>query len=62
MACCHGKPIHFAALCHKCHSKTNYNREYWECILHRIIDEIYNGRSYYTKEEYENIISKTRRE
>ena len=61
LACCHGKPIHFAALCHKCHSKTNYNREYWECILHRIIDEIYNGRSYYTKEEYENMIKKTRR-
>ena len=61
LACCHGKPIHFAALCHKCHSKTNYNREYWEHILHIIIDEIYNGRSYYTKEEYENMIKKTRR-
>lgn len=61
-ACCHGKPIHFAALCHKCHSKTNYNREYWERILHIIIDEIYNGRSYYTKEEYEDILKKTRRD
>jgi hypothetical protein len=23
----------------------------WEAMLHRIIDEIYDGRSYYTKEE-----------
>jgi transposase-like protein len=54
-ACCDGKPVHFAALCMVCHSKTNGNRKYWEYIIHRIIDEIYNGRSYYTKEEYENL-------
>lgn len=50
-ACCDGKPVHFAALCRSCHSKTNGNREWWEDIIHRIIDEIYDGRSYYTKEE-----------
>ncbi len=54
-ACCHGKPVHFASLCHRCHSKTNYERERWEAMLHRIIDEIYDGRSYYTQEEYKNI-------
>ena len=52
-ACCDGKPVHFAALCHPCHSKTNRNgRDRWENIFHRIIDEIYEGKSYYTKEEY----------
>lgn len=51
-ACCDGKPVHFAALCTSCHVKTNENRERWEAMIHRIIDEVYNGRSYYTKEEY----------
>ena len=54
-ACCDGKPVHFAAMCHRCHSKTNFDRERWEAMMHRIIDEIYNGRSYYTKEEYKKI-------
>ena len=55
MSCCDEKPVHFAALCGSCHSKTNRNRERWESMLHRIIDEIYNGKSYYTKEEYKNL-------
>jgi hypothetical protein len=50
-ACCDGKPVHFAALCNKHHSKTNEDRARWEAMLHRIIDEIYGGRSYFTKEE-----------
>lgn len=54
-ACCDGKPVHFAALCLRCHSKTNYDTEKWENILHIIINEIYNGKSYYTKEEYKVI-------
>lgn len=57
MACCDGNPIHFAALCNSCHAKTNNNRKIWEEILHRIINEIYNGHSYYTKNEW-NIIKK----
>ena len=52
LACCDGKPIHFTTLCNSCHAKTNRNRPRWEAMLHRIIDEIYDGRSYYTKEEY----------
>lgn len=51
-ACCDGKPVHFAALCHRCHSKTNNERARWEAMLHQIIDEIYGGRSYYTKDEW----------
>jgi hypothetical protein len=51
-ACCDGKLVHFAAMCGKHHIMTNRDRERWETMLHRIIDEIYNGRSYYTEEEY----------
>lgn len=58
-ACCDGKPVQFAALCHSCHSKTNHDRARWEAMLHRIIDEIYEGRSYYTKEEWEALRRKT---
>lgn len=57
-ACCNGKPVHFSALCRSCHMRTNFNREQWEAIIHRIIDELYDGRSYYTKEEYKLIMSK----
>lgn len=56
-ACCDGKPVHFAALCRRCHNKTNHDRERWESILHRIIDEIYDGRSYYTKDEWKELNS-----
>ena len=55
-ACCDGKPIHFAALCSTCHSKTGGGeRPRWEEIFHRIIDEMYDGRSYFTKEEWREI-------
>ena len=54
LACCHGKPVQFAALCHSCHSKTNNDRAKWEAMLHKIIEEIWNGRSYLTKDEWEN--------
>ena len=57
-ACCHGKVVYFAPLCDVCHSKTNHDREQWEAMLHRIIDEIYNGRSYYTQEEYQKLKKK----
>lgn len=55
--CCNDKPVRFAALCRSCHSKTTskFTRDYWEYILNRIIDEIYNGKSYYTRIEYKMI-------
>jgi len=52
-ACCDGKPAHFATLCTKHHAMTNHDRTRWETIIHKIIDEIYNGRSYFTQEEFE---------
>jgi hypothetical protein len=51
-ACCDGMPVHFATLCACCHTKTNHDRSRWEEMMHRIIDEIYNGKSYFTKEEW----------
>jgi len=56
-ACCDELPVHFATLCRSCHGKTNKERGRWEAMLHRVIDEIYNGRSYYTKEEYTELIT-----
>ena len=47
--CCTEKPVQFAALCMKCHNRTNQDRVRWEAILHRIIDEIYDGKSYLPK-------------
>ncbi|MCK9458844.1 MAG: hypothetical protein M0R80_04330 [Proteobacteria bacterium] len=60
-ACCDGKPFQFAALCQSCHFRTTpkVNREYWETVLHRIIDEMYGGRSYFTKEEWKVICKKS---
>lgn len=56
-ACCNRTPVHFVALCGQCHSKTNGHRGTWESMLHRAIDEIWEGRSYFTKEEYGKINS-----
>lgn len=51
-ACCHDTVVTFAALCTCCHAKTsNGDRGRWEAMIHRIIDEIYGGRSYFTEEE-----------
>lgn len=51
-ACCDGEPVHFATLCKRCHNKTNNDRARWESMLHRVIDELYDGRSYFTQYEW----------
>jgi len=57
MICCDGKPVCFAALCIRCHAKTNGgDRQRWEDMLHRAIDEIWDGKSYFTKEEYAELM------
>ena len=56
-ACCDSKPVQFATLCLSCHTKTNHgNRQKWQDMMHRIIDEVYGGRSYYTKDEYLDLL------
>jgi hypothetical protein len=58
-ACCDGKPVQFTALCSKCHSKTNHDRGRWEAMFHRAIDEIWNGKSYYTKTEWNHVAARS---
>lgn len=55
-ACCDGKPVQFAVLCKQCHGRTNHETDRWEKMIHIIINEIYNGRSYFTKDEWEKAI------
>lgn len=55
--CCDGQPVRFAALCHKHHTMTTKgDRQRWENMLHRSIEEIWDGRSYFTKEEYAELV------
>ena len=58
-ACCDGMPVQFAALCARCHNKTtsSSDRQRWEDMLHRIINEVFEGKSYFTKDEYESFVS-----
>lgn len=51
-ACCNKQIANFALLCTSCHSKTNFNRDQWSYILHIIIYEIYNNKTYYSSEEF----------
>lgn len=47
-------PNYFVILCSKCHGKTNgnfENRKKWADHFKKIIDEQYNGKCYFTKEE-----------
>lgn len=51
--CCDGQPVRFAALCHRHHVMTNHgDRERWAAMFRRVIEEVYGGRSYYTRDEY----------
>lgn len=53
--CCNGKRVQFAALCKRHHAMTGCgDRQRWENMLHRVIDEIWDGKSYFTKEEYDH--------
>ena len=49
-ACCDEsvKPL-FVPLCQKCHSKTTYNRSYWELHFTEIIKKEYNGQCFLPK-------------
>lgn len=53
--CCNDSERLFAPLCMSCHAKTNHNRDYWQEYFTRMIKEEYNGKCYYTKEEYNAI-------
>ncbi len=53
--CCDNSKPYFATVCDDHHRRTNGERERWTAILKRIIDELYDGKSYYTKEEWKAI-------
>jgi hypothetical protein len=46
MTCCDGTKPLFVSLCASCHSKTNFDREYWEEHFTAIIEEQYGGECY----------------
>jgi hypothetical protein len=49
MVCCNNiKPL-FVTLCMSCHSKTNFNVEYWEEHFTKIINEKYGGECFNPK-------------
>lgn len=50
-ACCSDGPPEFVATCLGCNAKANYDREEWEELFGYIIQYVYNGKCYYTKEE-----------
>ncbi len=50
MSCCDDTPPLFVVLCPSCHSKTNFNREYWEEHFTKIIEEQYGGECYMREE------------
>jgi hypothetical protein len=44
--CCDGTVPLFVPLCHSCHSKTNYNRVFWEYWFTEMITTKYGGKCY----------------
>jgi len=45
----------FVTLCAKHHGLTNHSREYWNGLFTKLIEEKYNGKCFYTKEEWKKI-------
>lgn len=50
MVCCNETKPLFVPLCQSCHSKTNFNRPYWERHFTDIINQYYEGKCYLPKE------------
>jgi hypothetical protein len=55
MVCCNDVEPLFVALCIGCNSRANNDREYWTKHYTDIINNKYDGKCYYTKEEMSNI-------
>lgn len=50
--CCNDRPPMFACVCQTHNAMANHSRERWRYIFHYIIDELYGGKSFYTRNEY----------
>ena len=51
--CCNDAVPLFVPLCRSCHSKTNFNRGYWQDRFTRLINEQNGGMCYYPKGDLE---------
>jgi len=55
--CCDDTIPLFVPLCHwKCHTKTNHNRIFWQYWFTEMINRLYGGKCYFSKEEYEALM------
>jgi hypothetical protein len=55
--CCNGSPQDVIPLCKQCHTKTNYNRDFWEDHFTELLyANDPNGKCFFTKKEYEKFI------
>lgn len=52
-----GNPTKFVTLCRSANGKVNKNRLYWAKYFENLINTKYDGKSYYTKEEFHHFIS-----
>jgi len=51
-ACCDDKvPRYFIPLCKSCHGKTNKGHEYWQKVLSQKIDNKFDGKCYFHRNE-----------
>lgn len=55
-ACCDESVPMFAPLCRSCHAKTNFKRKEWQYHFADIIQNYYGGKSFFTKEEYRDLL------
>lgn len=53
MVCCNDVNPLFVPLCHSCHSKTGNRRVDWTVYFEKRLEEEYDNKCFYTKEEYE---------
>lgn len=49
--CSENVPRYFVPLCKSCHMKTHFNRKYWISHFTEIINQYYDGKCFFTKEE-----------
>jgi len=58
-SCCDNSVPLFVPLCHDCHAKTNYKRDYWEKHFTQLINDYYGGKCYLTEQEFAEISNVT---
>jgi hypothetical protein len=54
--CCDETIPLFVSLCRSCHTKTNFNRKYWEQHFTEIINIYYQGRCYLSVNEMQQLV------